>query len=204
MTSAVSFSWDYALSWNLQACNYSWHCMNFPLNFEFITQMPSILTVNVLADQVYQALWIQSDSLLLLLLITDKYCNSRIVTYLLCKVLSAEFIYNISMFFFCCADMTCLYFDLLLFISSVRLAFALPLSFFIFPSSSVLILLSISLSSAHTHCIAVSVIRWVFWGVYTKDQRELRSLAFNREMLHCKTQRKITRDSESDASDATK
>ncbi len=81
--------------------------------------------------------------------------------------------------------MTCLYFDLLLFISSVRLAFALPLSFFIFLSSSVLILLSISLSRAHTHthCIAVSVfvIRWVFWGVYTKDQRELWSLAFNRD-----------------------
>ncbi len=88
------------------------------------------------------------------------------------------------------ADMTCLYFVLLLFISSVRLAFApsshlslsRSLSFRLHLSSSFSLSLSFSLCPVrvHTHCIAVSVfvIRWVFWGSYTKDQRELRSHCF--------------------------
>ncbi len=90
------------------------------------------------------------------------------------------------------ADMTCLYFVLLLFISSVRLAFApsshlslsRSLSFRLHLSSSFSLSLSFSLcpvhTHTHTHCIAVSVfvIRWVFWGSYTKDQRELRSHCF--------------------------
>ncbi len=109
-------------------------------------------------------------------------------------------------FFFFCADMTCLYFDLLLFISSVRLAFALPLSFFIFLSSSILILLSISLSRAHTHTVSLSLSLSFAecFGGCTLKIRESCDPLLSTEMLHCKTQRKITRVSESDASDATK